>query len=44
MAKRELIDIAAKIEGETDKAWRLNDGTVTEWVPKSQVEKNDDGT
>jgi hypothetical protein len=44
MPKRELVDIAASIEGETDKAWRLNDGAVTEWVPKSQVEDNEDGT
>lgn len=39
-----LIDIAAEEKGETDKAFRLYDGSVTEWVPKSQVEKNGDGT
>jgi len=39
-----LTDIIADIEGETDKAWRLNDGAVQEWVPKSQVENNGDGT
>lgn len=39
-----LIDISAEIKGETDKAWRLYDGAKTEWVPKSQVENNDDGT
>jgi len=44
MGKRELIDITAQVRGETDKAWRLFDGVRTEWVPKSQVEKNDDGT
>ena len=44
MPKRELIDIIAKIRGETDRAWRLYDGVKTEWVPKSQVEQNDDGT
>jgi hypothetical protein len=44
MPKRELFDMAAKIVGETAKAWRLFDGTKTEWVPKSQVEQNDDGT
>ena len=44
MPKRELVDIEAKVRGETDKAWRLFDGKTTEWVPKSQVEKNDDGT
>jgi hypothetical protein len=44
MPKRELVDITAEIRGETDKAWRLHDGTKTEWVPKSQVENNGDGT
>ncbi len=41
---RELIDIAAQKKGETDKAMRLFDGKKTEWVPKSQVEDNGDGT
>ena len=44
MPKSELFDLAAKIVGETDKAWRINDGTKVEWVPKSQVEDNGDGT
>ena len=44
MAKSELFDLAAEIKGETDKAWRLFDGATTEWVPKSQVEDNGDGT
>lgn len=44
MGKRELVDIAAEIKGESDKAWRIYDGAKTEWVPKSQVEKNEDGT
>ena len=44
MPKSELIDIAAQVRGETDKALRLFDGKKTEWVPKSQVEPNDDGT
>lgn len=34
----ELIDIAAEIKAETDKAWRIYDGERTEWVPKSQVQ------
>lgn len=42
--KREIIDIAAELKGETDAAFRIFDGTKTDWVPKSQVEKNDDGT
>lgn len=44
MTKSELFDLAAEVRGETDKAWRLFDGTKTEWVPKSQVEDNGDGT
>lgn len=43
MADR-IVDIAAEIRGETEKAYRLFDGTKTEWVPKSQVENNEDGT
>lgn len=39
-----LIDIAAEVRGETGKAFRLHDGNTTEWVPKSQVEDNGDGT
>jgi hypothetical protein len=39
-----LVDITAQVRGETDRAWLLFDGTKTEWVPKSQVEDNKDGT
>jgi hypothetical protein len=42
--KSDLVDIAAEVRGETDKAWRLFDGDRLEWVPKSQVEDNGDGT
>jgi len=44
MGKRELIDIAAVLKGETEAAYRIFDGKRTEWVPKSQVERNDDDT
>jgi hypothetical protein len=44
MSRRQLIDIAGELRGETDKAFRIYDGKTTEWVPKSQVEKNEDGT
>lgn len=40
----DIIDIAAEIRAETDKAWLLFDGDQSVWVPKSQVERNDDGT
>ena len=44
MPNAELFDLAAEVKGETDKGLRLFDGTKTEWVPKSQVEDNGDGT
>ena len=44
MGKRELVDVRAQLRGETEHAFRLFDGTVTAWVPKSQVEDNGDGT
>lgn len=44
MASDRLTDIAAEIRGETPKAFRLFDGSKTEWVPKSEVENNGDGT
>jgi hypothetical protein len=37
--KNELIDIACEVRGETDKAYRIFDGTVTAWVPKSVCAK-----
>lgn len=39
-----LTDIAAEIRRETDRAWLIFDGAREAWVPKSQVEKNPDGT
>jgi hypothetical protein len=39
-----LVDIAAELRGETYKAYRIFDGAKTEWVPKSLVEDNGDGT
>jgi hypothetical protein len=42
--KKELVDIDAEIKAETEKGLLLFDGNVTEWVPKSQVEDNGDGT
>lgn len=40
----DLVDISAELKGETEKAFRIFDGQFTEWVPKSQVEQNGDGT
>lgn len=44
MPKKEIVDIAGEKRGETEKAIKLFDGKKTEWVPKSQVEDNGDGT
>lgn len=44
MSSPELVEIAAELRHETDKAYLLFDGTRTAWVPKSQVEDNGDGT
>lgn len=32
MSKRELVDIAAEMKRETDKAFQIFDGAKTEWV------------
>lgn len=39
-----LCDIEAEVRRETERAWLLFDGKREAWVPKSQVEKNPDGT
>ena len=41
---RELFDMAAEVRGESKLAWLLYDGSRKEWVPKSHVEDNGDGT
>jgi hypothetical protein len=39
MAKNEVVDLACKIEHETEKAWLLDFGVGKPvWVPKSKVE------
>jgi hypothetical protein len=44
MSDIRLVDIAAELRHETLKAWLIYDGDQEVWVPKSLVEKNDDGT
>ena len=39
-----LFDFDGQIVGETDKAFRVSDGSKVEWFPKSQIEDNGDGT
>lgn len=40
----DIIDIEATITAETEKAFRLDVGNGGQWVPKSMVENNGDGT
>ena len=43
--RSDLIDITAELRHETERAYFLDAGTEKpEWVPKSQVEDNGDGT
>lgn len=44
MSDPRLTDIAGEKRGETEKAIQIFDGARTAWVPKSQVEDNEDGT
>jgi hypothetical protein len=44
MGDNTLIEIAAVIRHQTEKAYLLFDGTHEAWVPKSQIEDNEDGT
>lgn len=46
MTKRnhDIIEIAADLRRETEKAYLLYDGSNEAWVPKAQVENNGDGT
>ncbi len=43
--KSDLIEIAADLKHETEKAYLIDGGSGKEiWIPKSQAEKNEDGT
>jgi hypothetical protein len=42
--RSDIIDISGEKRGETEKAIRWFDGKQTVWLPKSQIEVNDDGT
>ena len=39
-----LIDIAAELRHQTADAFLLDDGTLKQWVARSLVEDNNDGT
>jgi hypothetical protein len=42
--RNQLVEIAAEIVHETEKAYLLFDGARKEWVPKSVTQDNEDGT
>jgi hypothetical protein len=42
--RSDIVDIACEIRAQTDRAIQIYDGTVTVWLPLSQVEIGDDGT
>ena len=43
MSDPKLVDIACEVMAESKAAYRIYDGTTTEWVPKSQVELHREG-
>lgn len=42
IVKSDLVDIAGRIEGETDLAFRFNDGSRTVWLAKQHCEWDPD--
>jgi hypothetical protein len=40
--KSDLVDIAAELRRETDRAWLIFDGDREAWIPKSQAERGRD--
>ena len=42
--RSDIVDIAGEIRAQTECAIQFYDGTVTVWLPRSQVEIGDDGT
>lgn len=41
--RSDLVDVAAQLKGETEKAWRIDDGATIAWLPKSEVEYDGEG-
>lgn len=44
MPDSKLTDIAAELRHETERAYLIFDGAQEVWLPKSQAERNSDGT
>ena len=43
-ARSDIVDVAGEVRAETDRAIQFYDGSVTVWLPRSQIEIGDDGT
>lgn len=43
-SRSDIVDIHADLKHETEKAYLISDGSREAWIPKSQCERNDDGT
>lgn len=43
-ANHDLVDISGEIRAHTEKGLQFFDGDKTVWLPRSQIEVNDDGT
>ena len=42
MPKKELVDLAGELRGETEMAYRFHDGIRIVWLPKSQCQWDQD--
>jgi len=43
-ANHDLVDIAGEVRARTERAIQFFDGDTLVWLPRSQIEVNDDGT
>ena len=43
-ANHDLVDISGEVRAQTERAVQFYDGTRSVWLPRSQIEINDDGT
>lgn len=43
-ANHDLVDISGEVRAQTERAIQFFDGDTAVWLPRSQIEINDDGT
>jgi hypothetical protein len=43
-ANHDLVDVAGEVRAQTEKAIQFFDGDTLVWLPRAQIEVNDDGT